>query len=174
MRIPSPGHHRRSDRSRSPPWECRICRPGPLNRVVVEWPGTAKQSYGAFVSLPRLCQNPVGAKNLWVPRSSSGCTELSLSPGRPWPREWSVALSFRPSGVAPNATVPSRLSEAAEVACPSAASRPPAVDLPCGCQEPRPRHATRRYSWINPPSRFVHWSREGSTFLSTSEASPFG
>ena len=25
--------------------------------------------------------------------------------------------------------------------------------LTCGCQEPHPRHATRRYSWMSPPSR---------------------
>ena len=44
----------------------------------------------------------------------------------------------------------------------------------CGCQEPHPRHATRRYSWMSPPSRSVRLSREGSTSLSTAGATSFG
>ncbi len=30
----------------------------------------------------------------------------------------------------------------------------------CGCQEPHPCHATRRYSWMRPPSRSVRRSRK--------------
>ena len=49
-----------------------------------------------------------------------------------------------------------------------------ALSAPLWVPKPHPRHATSRYSWITPPSRFVRLSREGSTFWSPGEASHRG